>query len=288
MKNIPLLFLLMTFTSCQTDKDFTDEINSYVEAYNKRNIVEYVNFLIPTEYGRKEEYKNYLVEAYDQILEGDDRKLSKVEIIHSVKKEDQTQLLFSAVHGNSSTYFIGSADAENSLKFSTLFSSNMRIDQITEKIPELDRSFYDLIEPGWENVIRFKLGEKVPDLKWMSISGEEIKTQEMSDQIIVLNFWHTTCPPCIKEIPELNQLVTKFPKVNFIAPISDINVDYLKNKFLTKHNFNYDIVIVNGKNYNVYSFPKHIVIKDSKVIEIIDGYSVGNISKLERAIQEVI
>lgn len=287
MKNITAFFLVLAISfSCQSEKDFTDEVNNYVQAFNSRNITDYVNFLIPAEYGNNEEYKTNLVEAYNRILEGDERKLSNVQIIHFVKKEDQTQLLFSADHGNSSTFFIGRTDSDNILKFSTLFSSNMRIDQITQKIPELDTSFYDLIEPGWENVIRFKAGERIPDLEWISISGKEIKTREISDQIIVLNFWHTTCAPCIKEIPELNQLVTKYPKVNFVAPISDIDVDYLKDKFLTKYNFNYDVVIVNGNDYNVYSFPKHIVIKDSKVVEIIDGYSEGNISKLEMAILE--
>lgn len=259
-----------------------------MQAYNERDVERYVDLLIPSYYGGKEEYKKYIVKAYKNMLESDDRRLEEINVRHSIEKEGKSQIPFSASHGNSETFFLGVVDNKNKLKLSTLFSSNMRIDQITEKIPDLDHSFYDLIEPGWKNVKRFKVGEKIPELKWTSISGKEINPSEMSDQTIVLNFWHTTCPPCIKEIPELNQLVTKFPKVSFIAPISDIDVDYLQNKFLTKHDSNYDVVIVKGKNYNVYSFPQHIVIKNSEVVEVIKGYSIGHISKLEMAIKEAI
>ena len=288
-KILPLLLVSILSTSCQTGNNYSEEVYHYVETFNSRNIEEYVDLLIPAEYGSKEEYKIFMIDAYKNALEDDDRILSDIQVVHSVEKEGETQILFSAQDGNSSpTFFISTSEAGNKLRFSTFFSSNMRIDQVTAKIPDLDRSFYELIEPGWENVIRFKVGERIPDLKWTSISGNEINSSELSDQTIVLNFWHTTCPPCIKEIPELNQLVSLFPEVNFIAPIPDSDADYLQDIFLAKYNFDYEVVIVNGKDYNVYSFPQHIVIKDSKVIEIIEGYSPGNISKLEKAIDATI
>ena len=286
MKSSFHYFLILTFSlSCQTGRDYSEDVDDYVQAYNDQNMDRYVELLIPAEYGNKEENKTHFIKAYESILGGDIRRLSEVKAVHSVDQDDQTQVLYRAMYGGVTIFFIGTAEGQNDLKFTTLFNANARIDQIKQKIPSLDKSFYDLIEPQWENVIRFELGEKIPELEWTSISGKPLNLNGISEEVIVLNFWHTTCPPCIKEIPDLNELVHKFTEVAFIAPIPNIDADYLKNNFLVKHEFIYDIVIVDPMRFNVYSFPQHIVIRNLEVVEIIDGYSPDNLVRLKKAIK---
>lgn len=48
------------------------------------------------------------------------------------------------------------------------------------------------------------------DLGWRSFAGENIKLADLKGKIVVLDFWATYCPPCLEEIPHLNDLQTKY------------------------------------------------------------------------------
>lgn len=48
------------------------------------------------------------------------------------------------------------------------------------------------------------------DLKVFEAS--DLMTEELRGKYIVINYWADWCPPCIREIPELNKLNNKFSK----------------------------------------------------------------------------
>jgi thiol-disulfide isomerase/thioredoxin len=47
------------------------------------------------------------------------------------------------------------------------------------------------------------------EMTWTSFDGEPQKLGELKGKVIVLDFWATYCPPCLEEIPHLNELQTK-------------------------------------------------------------------------------
>ena len=44
---------------------------------------------------------------------------------------------------------------------------------------------------------------QAPDVKFTTLSGQEINMQDLRGKIVLVNFWATTCPGCIQEMPEL-------------------------------------------------------------------------------------
>ncbi len=48
-------------------------------------------------------------------------------------------------------------------------------------------------------------GERAPSFKITSESGQRITPTEFGGKLLVLNFWATWCPPCVEEMPSLNQ-----------------------------------------------------------------------------------
>ena len=54
------------------------------------------------------------------------------------------------------------------------------------------------------------LGERVPNFTLRDETGKVVALSEFRGQIVVLNFWATWCPPCIDEMPSLNEFAEKY------------------------------------------------------------------------------
>lgn len=52
--------------------------------------------------------------------------------------------------------------------------------------------------------------KNIENLGWQTFAGETKKLSDLKGKVVVLDFWATYCPPCLEEIPHLNDLQTKF------------------------------------------------------------------------------
>lgn len=48
--------------------------------------------------------------------------------------------------------------------------------------------------------------QQVPDITFTTIDGRKLSTTELRGQPVLINFWATTCPGCVKEMPHLVEL----------------------------------------------------------------------------------
>lgn len=85
---------------------------------------------------------------------------------------------------------------------------------------------------GADNLFRLKFPD--PD-------GTETRLDQWLGRPVVFNFWATWCPPCIKEMPDLEALGQKFPGVQFVG----LGVDTAANvrKFMPKVNVSYPLLV---------------------------------------------
>ena len=78
------------------------------------------------------------------------------------------------------------------------------------------------------------------NISFRDTRGQVVNTADLKGKIVFVNFWATWCPPCIAEMPSINQLYTQFkndPDIVFI--IVDVDNDYTKAKeFMQKHQYN--------------------------------------------------
>ncbi len=108
-----------------------------------------------------------------------------------------------------------------------------------------------------------KKDEPFPSLTVKSLEGDNVSIKDFKGKYVVINWWATTCTPCIKEMPGLNSLVEKYksnPEVVFLAIAFDDkeSVKY----FLNKKNFNYMQNLGDDKAAKLFgnSFPKNIIV----------------------------
>lgn len=71
--------------------------------------------------------------------------------------------------------------------------------------------------------------------------GVETPLGQWLGRPVVFNFWATWCPPCIKEMPDLQALSQQFPGVQFVG----LGVDTAANvrKFMPKVNVSYPLLV---------------------------------------------
>ena len=77
-------------------------------------------------------------------------------------------------------------------------------------------------------------GGKVPDIKLIRDDGKIVSLASFKGKVVLVNFWATWCPPCVREMPDLNRLYSMLHKKGLeivaIANPRD-SVDRIKNFF---------------------------------------------------------
>ncbi|MEE9439755.1 MAG: redoxin domain-containing protein [Saprospiraceae bacterium] len=78
-----------------------------------------------------------------------------------------------------------------------------------------------------------------------------------SDKVMVVNFWATSCPPCLKEMPHFVDLQKSYDKneVKFLLVSLDKVRDLDKRvlPFVKKHNITPEVAILGDDNYSAWT-----------------------------------
>ena len=77
------------------------------------------------------------------------------------------------------------------------------------------------------------------------------------DKLLVVNFWATTCPPCLKEMPHFNRLESEYGGRN--VRILLVSLDRTKDlesrvyPFVSKHQIIPEVLVLKDQNYSVWT-----------------------------------
>lgn len=139
----------------------------------------------------------------------------------------------------------------------------------------------------------FTFARKAPDF---SLSDQYNVTHTISNykgKIVFLNFWATWCPPCKKEMPDIEELYKEYgenKKDIIILGVNNEDSEKVKN-FLEKNNYSFPTVSTKNndilREYRISAFPtSYLIGKDGEV----EAYAVGSLTKeqIKEAIEELI
>lgn len=147
----------------------------------------------------------------------------------------------------------------------------------TYKIPKdsirsLDSVTFEKLQNDFKNRIT---GCKAPDFKLVNMDGDTIELKKLAGKVVVINFWFRTCPICIAEMPALNLLVDEYRSkdVVFLGLCRD-NKEYIKQNFLGKFTFNFNLVPdckAIADKYRVYfGYPETFVIDKKQIVRFVN------------------
>lgn len=109
------------------------------------------------------------------------------------------------------------------------------------------------------------------DFTLSDIEGESWHLQDLHDKVVLVNFWATWCPPCRKEMPDLQALFDKYKgKGLIILAISDEEEAKVK-PFIQAQGITYPVMLDPGDKvhqlFQVEGIPKSFVYdRDGKLV----------------------
>jgi len=126
------------------------------------------------------------------------------------------------------------------------------------------------------------------------LDGQALRSQELKDNIVVLDFWATWCENCVSEIPAFNKLENEYSsrgvKVIGLAVQSGWASDI--QKFAKQYDMRYTILVGNDdtvSDFGVISFPNTYVIGPGwKLYKKYSGVSETKAADIRQAIETLL
>ena len=124
------------------------------------------------------------------------------------------------------------------------------------------------------------------DFTLTDLSGKTWHLQDLRGKVVLLNFWATWCPPCRKEMPDLQALYDKYKESGLVVlAISDEEAAKVQ-PFIAERKISYPVMLDPGRKvndlYRVEGIPKTFVYdRDGKMVaQSIDMRTKGQFQQM--------
>lgn len=101
------------------------------------------------------------------------------------------------------------------------------------------------------------------DFTLTDLQGKTWHLQDMKGKVVLVNFWATWCPPCRKEMPDLNALYNKFKDQGFVVLAISDEESAKVTPYIAEHKISYPVMLDPGRKVNdafiVEGIPKSFV-----------------------------
>jgi len=122
------------------------------------------------------------------------------------------------------------------------------------------------------------VGKPAPDFVLNDIDGNEVKLADFEGKVLIVDFWATWCPPCVKEIPAFCELYRTYKDKGLVIvgiSLDQFGIEVVRT-FAAKHKVPYQLVMGNQAVVNAYgefqSIPTTFVIdREGKVVDVAVG-----------------
>ena len=130
------------------------------------------------------------------------------------------------------------------------------------------------------------------DFHVRDMEGGDIKLSDLNGKVVVLNFWFIKCAPCVMEMPDLNEVVSKYDPEEVVFVGITFDKRELVQQFLDSKDFDYVIApdaYDTISRYGVQSFPTNMVIDQKGQIILKEiGYRTNMKEVLTSAINQLL
>ena len=122
-------------------------------------------------------------------------------------------------------------------------------------------------------------GKAAPDFSLKTLDGKDVKLSSLKGKVVLIDFWATWCPPCVKGLPHINEIAQKKELTDKGLVVLAVNVQEKAatvQKFMDAKKLTVSVPLdAEGKAseaYLVQGIPTTIVVgRDGKISEVFVG-----------------
>ena len=119
-----------------------------------------------------------------------------------------------------------------------------------------------------------KVGGRVPKFALTTAGDEKLTDDSLAGQIVILNFWSTSCPSCVREMEDLQQLADG-ARVKVIGIALDEGGWKAVRPFLARHRVTYPVALGDEalfQRFDGISIPYTLVLdRAQRVVKVYRG-----------------
>ena len=135
-------------------------------------------------------------------------------------------------------------------------------------------------------VVKLEAARAKLDFTLTDITGKSWTLSSLKGKVVLLNFWATWCPPCRKEMPDIEALYERFKDKGFVVlSVSDETIDKVR-PFVEQNKLAFPVMLDPGRKVNemfaIDGIPKNFVYDryGKLVAQSIDMRTQGQFLKL--------
>lgn len=139
---------------------------------------------------------------------------------------------------------------------------------------------------------KLKIGDSAVYFTAVTYNDMPFDLSVYKDSLVLLDFFYTTCKPCLAAIPELNAVYAKFRDSGVtVVGVNAFNTDWSNlNNFVSDYKVLYPIVKTGKQvlyDYGVTGFPRLIAVRNGIVVKVYFGYAKGMEEDIRKLIIEL-
>ncbi|CAG1066018.1 glutathione peroxidase [uncultured bacterium] len=141
------------------------------------------------------------------------------------------------------------------------------------------------------------VSKKAPEFTLNGLDGKAVSLGEFKGRVVFLDFWASWCPPCKKEMPEINRLAGKFKEADMavVAVSVDKKKEHAGSFMLTIPGVSKRITVLHDPESSVVSqymaqaMPTSYIIDRSGVIRFVHfGYRENDPDEWVKEIESLL
>ena len=138
------------------------------------------------------------------------------------------------------------------------------------------------------------VGDRAPNFNIVADNGRRISRSDFGGRLLVLNFWATWCPPCIEEMPSLDEFQRRLAASGVVVVGVSVDTDERAyREFLEKAKVSFltarDPAAEISAEYGTFRFPEtYIIDSRGRVVQKHIGPEVWTSENLIRGIQSLL
>lgn len=137
-----------------------------------------------------------------------------------------------------------------------------------------------------------KIGDIAPNWNLVSTKGEMLTLTDFKDDLVLIDFFYASCPPCIEVLPSLQSLHKKYKDQGLhVIGISRIDTQKTLESYIERNGICYTILLGNqdvNSAYNISFYPTtYLIDKEGKILfHHIGVYDQSTLAILDNIIRQ--